>query len=469
MNKFLNQKRAVKHLVPKFFRLQVALPLLVVAAMVLAVISEVTYQRAEKTVTGSIKLTAVRLGVAKLLQLLTDAETAQRGFLLTGNPAYLQPLRLARQQFDESTLDIELIASAGSTGPADAATIRQKVAAKFAELDQTVAMAASGDRSKALELVRTDAGKQLMDELREIFRRHADEAALLQQRARVNIFAALMFNRIAVVMLALILAIGICLHLVQMRALEKIRKDYQQSLEKSVADKTTRLAALATWLESAREDEKSHLARELHDELGGLLTGAKLTMARMQSKLAGNPEMLERIASVNLLLNDGIALKRRIIEDLRPSTLSLLGLRGALEALCGDASRQMGIPVDAAVPDIKVSPVAELALFRVVQEALTNIGKYANASRVTVQLMQVDENIHLKITDNGTGFTASAREAGKHGLTGMRFRLESHSGTFLIGSAPGQGTRIVATLPVSAGTALTRVQADSMPAALSAA
>ena len=243
--------------------------------------------------------------------------------------------------------------------------------------------------------------------------------------------------------------------------------EYQQTLELSVSEKTNRLRTLTAWLETAREDEKSHLARELHDELGGLLTGAKLNLARMRAKLLDNPDLLERIASVNELLNAGISLKRRIIEDLRPSTLDLLGLRGALGNLCSDASRQLGIPVTTTIDDIKLAAIAELALFRVVQEALTNIGKYANASVVEVHLSQVGEVIELSISDDGGGFEVLSHEGGKHGLTGMRFRMESHGGSLLIQSTLHKGTRLLARLPVSAGTRPVLLQFDSMPAPLS--
>ena len=275
----------------------------------------------------------------------------------------------------------------------------------------------------------------------------------MQQGARHSLYTALWFNRIAVLLLSCVLALGLYLHLLQLRAFDRARAAYQQRLEKSVVEKTQRLKTLATWLETAREDEKAHLARELHDELGGLLTGAKLTMLRMRSKLADNPEMLERIASVTQLLNAGIALKRKIIEDLRPSTLNLLGLHGALEKVCADTAQQLGIPVGTELTSVKMHPDAELAVFRVVQEALTNVGKYAEATEVRVRLWPTGEEMHVEITDNGLGFDAATRQAGRHGLAGMRFRMESYGGALSVISAPAKGTRIVAKLPLKAGAA----------------
>lgn len=456
----------MKTLIPRLLRWRFAVPLLIAGVFALAIGSELTYQRAKSTLTGGIELTDARIGAARLLQLLTDAETAQRGYLLTENDAYLQPLRDAQQEFNRRVTIFDFIRETGPTGPEDAKTIRSKVDAKIAELDRTVAMSAAGNRAQALALVQTDAGKQLMDELREIFRLKLEEAARLQQTARTSLYDALWYNRILILLLSGALMIGLYLHLVQLRTVDQIRADHQLTLEKSVAEKTRKLRTLATWLDTVREDEKAHLARELHDELGGLLTGAKLNMARMRMKLSGNTDMLLRIEAVNQLLNAGIAVKRKIIEDLRPSTLILMGLQAALEKLCVDASQQMAVPVTSTIADVKLHPAAELALFRVAQEALTNIGKYAEASQVSVQLLQSGDDVHLDVIDNGVGFDVSAQRANRHGVAGMRFRMESFEGTLVLVSAPGQGTRVLATLSIHASVPSSPLIDESVPAAL---
>lgn len=430
--------------------MRLAVPLLILAVLTLTVIGELTYRRADATLTGGINLTDARIGAAKLLQLLTDAETAQRGYLLTGNADYIAPLRNAQRQFAESTQFLEFIKGLGASGPADAQYISTSVAAKFAELDRTIELAQSGQRAQALALVQSDSGKRLMDELRTHFKVKLEAAALLQQGARDRIYAALRFNRLAVFVLACILTLGLLLHLQQSRSFERGLINYQRMLEKEVAEKAEGLRTLAAWLETAREDEKSHLARELHDELGGLLTAAKLTAARMRGKLAGDPEMMERIESLNRRLDDGIALKRRIIEDLRPSALSLFGLHVALSNLCAEASQQLGIEVKSEIAEVPISPEAQLTVFRVAQEALTNIGKYANATEVSVRLAQVGAEVHLEVTDNGCGFTVGDQDVGRHGLAGMRFRMESLSGSLSVIAAPRQGVRILATMPAVA-------------------
>lgn len=443
----LNGKISVRSALEKVLRMPLAMPLLISSVLALAVVGEVTYRSAHATLTDGIRLTDARIGAAKLLQLLTDAETAQRGYLLTANPDYLEPLRNAQREFNEGSPFLEFIGALGTSGSKDAEKIRATVAAEFSELDRTIAIAQSGDRNQALALVKSDTGKRLMDELRELFNHKLREAALLQQHARDSIYTSLLFNRVAVLVLSCVLALGLYFHILQARTLERERAGYQHTLEKEVAEKSAGLRTLATWLETVREEEKSHLARELHDELGGILTAAKLTMTRMRAKLPNDPKILELLDSLNQRLNEGVTLKRRIIEDLRPSTLSILGLHVALDNLCAEAKKHLGIPVIAQIAEVQINHDAELAIFRVAQEALTNIGKYAKATQVSVQLERVDDDILLKITDNGVGFDPTTRTAGRHGLAGMQFRMESHGGSLSVVSAAQQGVTIVAKLP----------------------
>ncbi|HEY9096955.1 MAG TPA: sensor histidine kinase, partial [Hydrogenophaga sp.] len=214
-----------------------------------------------------------------------------------------------------------------------------------------------------------------------------------------------------------------------------------------VKERTAELTEMANHLVHAREDERARLARELHDEMGGLYTAMKLEFARLRRV----PNMPEKapvlLASIEARLNEGIALKRRIIENLRPSALEQLGLVSALENLCHDMSVALGKPVDANLSAVTVDKNAELTLYRVTQEALTNIGKYAQCTQVQLNLAQAGNEVRLTVKDDGQGFDASNAEPGRHGLVGMRVRVESHGGRLRVESAPGRGTTIIATLP----------------------
>ena len=185
----------------------------------------------------------------------------------------------------------------------------------------------------------------------------ADELLAAENRriaaALTRIFDILLLNRSGVTALTVLGLLLLMMFLHQSRQLDRQRREQQQRmeaehdrLEREVRQRTSELTELARHLETAREDERARLARDLHDELGALLTAAKLDVARIRPKLHGAaPELAPRIEHLIETLNSGIALKRRIIEDLRPSTLDALGLQAALEVLCGEFSQRLGVEV----------------------------------------------------------------------------------------------------------------------------
>jgi signal transduction histidine kinase len=223
----------------------------------------------------------------------------------------------------------------------------------------------------------------------------------------------------------------------------------RDNLEVEVEARTAQLRELALHLQTVREDERSLLARELHDELGALLTAAKLDAARLKSRLGPmmTPEVRERMAHLNEALNNGIALKRRIIEDLRPSSLSNLGLAAAVEILVREFNARMEIAVECQVQPVCLGANAELTVYRLVQEALTNIAKYAKATQVAVKVGRAGGKVEVVVRDDGIGFEPSLPRLTAHGLLGMKFRVESEQGEMTIESAPGRGTTICAVLP----------------------
>ena len=145
-------------------------------------------------------------------------------------------------------------------------------------------------------------------------------------------------------------------------------------------------------------------------------------------------------------------MKRRIIEDLRPSALDNLGLVVALEILTREFAEQSGIAVHNALEPVALEADAELVVFRLVQEAITNIAKYAKARQVWVGLAMQANQVHVSVRDDGVGFDAAAQSTSAHGLVGMRFRVEAEGGSLIVQSASGQGTLIRVTLPAAATT-----------------
>jgi signal transduction histidine kinase len=241
----------------------------------------------------------------------------------------------------------------------------------------------------------------------------------------------------------------------QKEEVQRLIQAERDRLEIEVKQRTAQLSELTHHLLTAREDERSRLARNLHDELGALLTSAKLDAARIKSRLADKaPEALELLAHLVGTLNSGIALGRGIIENLRPSALGNLGLVATLEILTREFAEQSGIMVDCALEPVKLNPAAELMAYRLVQEATTNIAKYAHATHVGISLATRDGQVEISVRDNGIGFDSTVAPKSAYGLAGMRFRVETEGGTLTIQSALGAGTQLVARLPESALTSI---------------
>lgn len=216
-----------------------------------------------------------------------------------------------------------------------------------------------------------------------------------------------------------------------------------------VESRTQEFAELTRHLQSAREDERSRLARALHDELGSLLTAAKLDVARIKARVSATaPEALERLAHLNETLNSVIALTRRITEDLRPSLLGNLGLAPALEILARDFAAGANVRIELDLQPVTLSPQNELTVFRLVQEALNNVAKYAQAKTVRIALAPADGHAAVSVADDGVGFDTGATRGASFGLLGMRYRVEGDGGHLLVASRPGAGTRLSATLPL---------------------
>ncbi len=437
----------LKIILQKLLRLPFAMPLLVSAVLVLALVGEAAYQSAKSTLTGGIALTDARMDTTKLLQLLTEAESSQRGFFLTNNSAYLNAFHDTEKQIKQNAYFLHRMGALIHDDFNSSDEIRMAVNVKFEEMNRNLELAQNNQLNKAIEIVQSGDGKRQMEALQSMIQAKLNIAEQQQIDARIDIYEALLFNRLAIFVLSCILAIGLYLHTLQSNTLDRERADYQKKLEDEVAEKSRGIKTLAAWLETAREEEKSHLARELHDELGGILTAAKYTLLRIRNKMAHEPQNAELIESLVGHLNQGIALKRRIIEDLRPTTLSILGFHVALENLCSQTQQQLGVTVTANISSIHLKPEMELAMFRVAQEALVNISKYAKATHISVLLEQNAGGTLLRIIDNGIGFDFNQQQSGRHGVAGMQFRMESHGGTLTIFTEPNHGATVEARFP----------------------
>lgn len=215
------------------------------------------------------------------------------------------------------------------------------------------------------------------------------------------------------------------------------------------------LRELAARLQSVREDERSSLAREVHDELGQLLTALKFEMAWLRDHLPLEEEGARaRVDATVGLIAEGVGSVRRIITALRPSLLDDLGLVAALEWQVERFSERTGLAAhfDGPAAPVKVDPGQATALFRICQEALTNVARHAGARSVRVALHDIEGALILEVQDDGRGIgdpETNAAGSGRLGIVGMRERAIASGGSVSIHGAPGAGTTVHVIIPLA--------------------
>jgi two-component system, NarL family, sensor histidine kinase UhpB len=216
------------------------------------------------------------------------------------------------------------------------------------------------------------------------------------------------------------------------------------------------LRALAARLQAIREEERTRIAREIHDELGQALTALKFDLAWLgkKSHKSGNSgPVAVSDQSITARIDETMQIVRRIASELRPSVLDQLGLEAAIEYLVQDATRRTGITVtlDAAEQFPRLPANVASHAFRIIQEALTNVTRHSKATRVDVSVRCAGHSLILGVADNGVGFEPDSMSGLRSlGLVGMRERALACGGVLMVQGKPGQGTSIVVTIPVGA-------------------
>jgi len=231
-----------------------------------------------------------------------------------------------------------------------------------------------------------------------------------------------------------------------------------ESSKRALQQTYDELRLLTRRLEAAKEDERKHIARELHDEMGQALTAAKINVQLMP--LGDDAARQRRVGEVVGLIDGMIRHVRQLSLDLRPPLLDELGLETALRGYLDAVTRTSGVAIGLEVEGLRgrLPPEQEIAAFRVAQEAVTNVLRHASASRVDVRLRADGQWLRIDVDDDGQGFDPAdaleGPEAGGHvGLRGMRERMRALGGDTVFESVPGRGTRVRAWMPLGAAEA----------------
>jgi signal transduction histidine kinase len=314
-------------------------------------------------------------------------------------------------------------------------------------------------------LIETDVGRRTMDGIRKEVAaiQESERAHLIGRSARWNDdVASARFGMTVITVLNLILVIAI--YVLARREIvqrERIRK----TLEDQVRERTAELSELSINLQNVQEEERARLAHDIHDELGSILVTAKMDMSWVYSRLKDkDPVLSQKLARAMGSLDEGVDIKRRIIEDLRPTVLDSLGLGAAIDWYVNHTCQRGNLKCELSInpADIQLPSAISIALFRVLQEALTNILRHAKATTAWITLEQEKGGLTFVIRDDGIGLSrGSEQKRLSHGILGMRQRITSLGGQFQIDSGTGTTIRIFVPHPSTGPTATAPAQAAS--------
>lgn len=399
--------------------------------------------------------------VVDLYQVLMNAESGHRGYLLTGDPRYLGPVLHAEDRID--TLTRQLMSTYRGQDARVGEALRQLgtvARERMAQLGQSVAAYEQQGPSTGLALANSASGHQTMATFRELEGITRDyEQALLEHsianwERELRVVGRL---NLATLLVGLVLA---ALAVIAMARSARQRADaaaelarQHDELKAQAAAQAAELTELYRHLQHVQEEERARLSRGLHDELGGVLLAARMDVTWMQRHSPSiATDMKERLERVRQALDAGIDLKRRVVEELRPTLLDTMGLLAALRWQVEETCKRANIRYTERFPDDEpqLHRAGAITLFRVVQEALANVLKHAAASEVEIAFEVADEQITVTIRDDGIGTSPKDLiRPGSHGIAGMRHRVHVLGGRLDITSETGRGTCVRVQVPLA--------------------
>lgn len=434
---------------------------LLLAAAMLVVNDRFIVSTREKTDVLSM-LDEVLLETWKVQSNLAIAESSQRGYLLTRSDNYFNPYDNATGQISQQLQNINTLLN--HTNLVKHAEIQStmnelisSISKKSAEMSVTIDFAKKRQFDKALAVVRLDSGIKESHNIEILSRRF--EQQVLAYRVELEDKRNTMRRMMRWFVMACPLIFVSLVVLVIRRLLRELAEkanlyvrltDENAEYERNIQRMTTTLQRQALQAQTNVERERYQLSRELHDELGSLLTAIKMDISWAIKHLKEDmPQVTEKLKKTNQYLDRSINFKREIVQNLHPSMIKSFGLIASLQNLLNEAGGRNQWQLDVIMPDqeMLINETLSLIIYRLVQESLNNCSKYAKATQVSVHLMHDEQYIKLEIADNGIGFDMNSLTTANTGISGMRNRVESIGGHYEVTSAPGQGTSTRVLLP----------------------
>lgn len=399
--------------------------------------------------------------------LVLDAESSMRAYFLSGNEANLGPTRSAMPDAEKEFTELERLLADNPAQLKNLNQLHTLVRRRLTTLSQALEVYRAGGLEDIVAIAKVGGDRSSMDEIRlqvvimeqEQNETMAARSAAFYHEYQKAVLLGMGINAVAIVVL--IMFYQLVRRSFKVRAaIEFALQSANETLESTVQQRTEQLSVLSRHLITISEEEKVRLSRELHDEMGANLTSISMDIAAVTARLAQtDPELAQQLKRARATLVETVEMKRRIVENLRPSLLDNLGLCAAIESYCEEFSRLAQVRCDTNIAsdiasDSEHNGDLSIALFRIVQESLNNIRKYARAAKVSVTLMRDDQGLVLRIIDDGIGIASDKLvKPMSHGLLGMRERALLLGGTLTIRRGRNDaGTCIEVRIPLRTAT-----------------
>ncbi len=434
---------------------------LLIAAVIGLFVAAEAGQRQLANASRRVETAAKReLAAGVVLQIVSQAESGQRGYILLGDPSYLDPYQEGVQKLPGALqLLAEAFDNADPSVRADAQEVARLARMKFAEMHETLELYQDRGRSAAIALIGTDLGvramSQITDRIERIQAAETNEMLQASRSGRIDRWfnLALMVATLGASVFLVWLLWRLVLHYT--RSKEREAEEFAEreaQLERVVKRRTEDLSDLSTQLQSVAEKERAALSRELHDELGGLLVAARMDVSWLEDQLTStDPDVQAHFKRLHEALHAGVELKRRVVENLRPTLLDNLGLFSALRWQVGDSCARGGLNCIERYPstELNLVPEASIAIFRIVQESMTNVLKHARARNVEVAIDVQELWLVISVKDDGVGPPVDRRRALRsYGLAAMRHRATGFGGEWRIIRRTQGGAEVEVRLPL---------------------
>ncbi|MBA3695931.1 MAG: CHASE3 domain-containing protein [Methylotenera sp.] len=397
------------------------------------------------------------------------AESAQRGYLYTSRWNYVEPFNKALIDARKNIRTIETSITATTSGNEQKEqmewlkAITASLESKAAEMKITLDLVSTGKTVEASQVVSLDGGISEM-------KKFIDYSSMLMHKSYVMLEARekqrlqiILLTRVSLICGAILIIVLMTLVIKQLLAEIATRIHLQKQVlheneiyEQRLVQQTKLLRSLALDYQTDVERERQKLSRELHDELGSILTATKMDVSWVMKKLKEispaemGTELIEKLKKTSRYIDLGISFKRQIIKELHPAMMITFGFWPALKSLIEDAVERNRWQLTLSLPDesTKINETISIVAYRIIQESLNNANKYAKATAIFIHVMVDEKFLKVEIEDNGIGIDMKSLTITTHGLSGMRHRVLAIGGHFELLSEPGKGLLTRALIPL---------------------